>query len=133
MASALWLIVAMGSLSALFVILQAHFIAALQVLAVLVRKGGKASRVTRVFEPLPQVLRSVPVNNARADGGAALEDERVRRAVTEGERRLGRGGRLLVRKSGTEPVVRVMAEGEDEKAVGEVVEAIARTIAEAAR
>ena len=59
--------------------------------------------------------------------------ERVRRAVTEGERRLGRGGRLLIRKSGTEPVVRVMAEGEDEKAVGEVVEAIARTIAEAAR
>ena len=108
-------------------------IAALQVLAVLVRKGGKASRVTRVFEPLPQVLRNVPVNNARADAGAALEDERVRRAVTEGERRLGRRGRLLIRKSGTEPVVRVMAEGEDEKAVGEVVEAIARTIAEAAR
>ena len=108
-------------------------IAALQVLAVLVRKGGKASRVTRVFEPLPQVLRNVPVNNARADGGAALEDERVRQAVTEGERRLGRGGRLLIRKSGTEPVVRVMAEGEDEKAVGEVVEAIARTIAEATR
>jgi len=108
-------------------------IAALQVLAVLVRKGGKASRITRVFEPLPQVLRNVPVNNARAGGGAALEDERVRQAVTEGERRLGRGGRLLIRKSGTEPVVRVMAEGEDEKAVGEVVEAIARTIAEATR
>lgn len=108
-------------------------IAALQVLAVLVRKGGKASQVTRVFEPLPQVLRNVPVNNAQAGGGAALEDERVRRAVIEGERRLGRGGRLLIRKSGTEPVVRVMAEGEDEKAVGEVVEAIARTIAEAAR
>ena len=108
-------------------------IAALQVLAVLVRKGGKASRVTRVFEPLPQVLRNVPVNNARSDAGTALEDERVRRAVTEGERRLGHRGRLLIRKSGTEPVVRVMAEGEDETAVGEVVEAIARTIAEAAR
>ncbi len=108
-------------------------IAALQVLAVLVRNGGKASRVTRVFEPLPQVLRNVPVDNARAAGGAALEDERVRRAVSEGERRLGRGGRLLIRESGTEPVVRVMAEGEDEKAVGEVVEAIARTIAEVAR
>ena len=108
-------------------------IAALQVLAVLVRKGGKASRVTRVFEPLPQVLRNVPVNDARAGGEATLEDERVRRAIAEGERRLGRGGRLLIRKSGTEPVVRVMAEGEDEKAVVEVVEAIARTIAEAAR
>jgi phosphoglucosamine mutase len=104
-------------------------IAALQVLAVLVRKGGKASRVTRVFEPLPQVLRNVPVDNT----GAALEDERVRRAVTEGERKLGRRGRLLIRKSGTEPLVRVMAEGDDGKAVGEVVETIARTIAEAAR
>ncbi len=104
-------------------------IAALQVLAVLVRNGGKASQVTRVFEPLPQVLKNVPVDDTRA----ALEDERVRRAVTEGERRLGRHGRLLIRKSGTEPLVRVMAEGDDGKAVGEVVETIARTIAEAAR
>jgi len=98
-------------------------IAALQVLAVLVQDGGKASQVTRVFEPLPQVLRNVVVT------GDALENAAVREAVAAGERALGEGGRLLIRKSGTEPVVRVMAEGEDEKTVGEVVDSIARSLA----
>jgi phosphoglucosamine mutase len=98
-------------------------IAALQVLAVLVQDSGKASEVTRVFEPLPQVLRNVVAT------GDALENAAVREAVAAGERALGEGGRLLIRKSGTEPVVRVMAEGEDEKTVGEVVESIARSIA----
>jgi phosphoglucosamine mutase len=98
-------------------------IAALQVLAVLVQDSGKASQVTRVFEPLPQVLRNVVVT------GDALENAAVREAVAAGERALGEGGRLLIRKSGTEPVVRVMAEGEDEKTVGEVVESIALSIA----
>jgi phosphoglucosamine mutase len=79
------------------------------------------------------VLRNVSVKNAQANGAASLDDERVRRAVAEGERTLGRGGRLLIRKSGTEPVIRVMGEGEDRTAVDEVVETIARTIAEAAR
>ena len=98
-------------------------IAALQVLAVLVQDGGKASQVTRVFEPLPQVLRNVAVT------GDALENAAVREAVAAGERALGQNGRLLIRKSGTEPVVRVMAEGEDEKTVGEVVDSIARSLA----
>jgi phosphoglucosamine mutase len=102
-------------------------IAALQVLAVLVQDGGQASQVVRVFEPLPQVLKNVPLGN-----GTALDDAAVREAVAAGERALGQGGRLLIRKSGTEPVVRVMGEGEDEKTVGEVVETIARSIAKAA-
>ena len=102
-------------------------IAALQVLAVLVQDGGKASQVTRVFEPLPQVLKNVPLG-----GGATLDDAAVREAVAAGERALGDSGRLLIRKSGTEPVVRVMGEGADAKAVGDVVETIARTIAKAA-
>jgi phosphoglucosamine mutase len=106
-------------------------IAALQVLAVLVQDGGKASQVTRVFEPLPQVLKNVPLGDAAALGDA-LGDAAVREAVAAGERALGSGGRLLIRKSGTEPVVRVMGEGEDEKTVGEVVETIARSIAKAA-
>ena len=102
-------------------------IAALQVLAVLVQQGGKASRIARVFEPLPQVLKNVAI-----DGSAPLETAEVRRAIEAAERRLGARGRVLVRESGTEPVIRVMGEGEDAKAVGEAVESIARTIAEAA-
>ncbi len=102
-------------------------IAALQVLAVLVRNGARASEITRVFDPLPQVLKNVPVN-----GAAPLDHERVRRAIADGERALGAQGRLLVRASGTEPLVRVMGEGEDEKMVGEVVDGIARTIADVA-
>ncbi len=102
-------------------------IAALQVLAVLVRNGARASEITRVFDPLPQVLK-----NVRLKGAAPLDNERVRRAIEDGERALGAQGRLLVRKSGTEPLVRVMGEGEDEKVVGEVVDSIARTIADVA-
>ncbi len=102
-------------------------VAALQVLAVLVQNGARASEITRVFDPLPQVLK-----NVRLKGAAPLDNERVRRAIEDGERALGAQGRLLVRKSGTEPLVRVMGEGEDEKAVGEVVDSIARTIADVA-
>ncbi|MEE9210193.1 MAG: phosphoglucosamine mutase, partial [Kiloniellales bacterium] len=102
-------------------------IAALQVLAVLVQQGDKASRIARVFEPLPQVLKNVAI-----DGSVPLETAEVRRAIEAAERRLGARGRVLVRESGTEPVIRVMGEGEDATAVGEAVESIARTIAEAA-
>lgn len=102
-------------------------IAALQVLAVLVQNGGHASEITRVFDPLPQVLK-----NVRVMSGAALESQQVKQVIEEGERTLGAGGRLLIRKSGTEPLIRVMGEGEDEKTVGEVVASIAETIAKAA-
>lgn len=99
-------------------------IAALQVLAVLVPSRRPASQVLKVFQPLPQVLRNVRVN-----GGAPLEDARVRRAVSQAERRLGANGRLLIRKSGTEPVIRVMGEGDDARLVGEVVDGLIETIA----
>ncbi len=102
-------------------------IAALQVLAVLMRSDGRASEVTRVFEPLPQILK-----NVRLNGAAPLERAEVRKAIEEAERALGSRGRVLVRESGTEPLVRVMGEGEDEKAVGEAVEAIARAVADVA-
>jgi phosphoglucosamine mutase len=102
-------------------------IAALQVLAVLVESGGQASDVCRVFEPLPQILK-----NVRVDGGAPLEDSQVRRAIERAERSLGETGRLLIRKSGTEPLIRVMAEGEDKAKVGAVVDEIVETIARAA-
>ena len=101
-------------------------VAALQILAVLVESGRRASEVAGVFDPLPQVLK-----NVRFAGGAPLENDRVRAAIETGEQTLGDGGRLLVRKSGTEPVVRVMAEGEDAALVGQVVDRIADTIARA--
>ena len=98
-------------------------VAALQVLAGLVADGGRASDVCRRFDPYPQQLTSVPVSNGRP-----LEDPRVKRAIQDGEARLADAGRLLIRPSGTEPVVRIMAEGEDESliasVVGNVVEAI---------
>jgi len=102
-------------------------LAALQVLAVIVRGQGLASAETRVFEPLPQVLKNVPIN-----GGKPLEDARVLETIGAGERALGMAGRILVRPSGTEPVVRVMAEGEDPSLVVKVVNDIAATIARVA-
>lgn len=98
-------------------------IAALQVLAVIVGKRRKASEVCRVFEPLPQRLRSVHFN-----GGQPLDRQPVKKVISESEKRLGDAGRLLIRKSGTEPVIRVMAEGEDEALVGAVVDQICSVI-----
>ena len=91
--------------------------------AVLVEARRPASKVLQVFQPLPQLLRNVRIGNT-----APLEDSRVRSAIDAGEAALGGQGRLLIRKSGTEPVIRVMAEGEDEQLVGRVVEGIVDTI-----
>jgi phosphoglucosamine mutase len=102
-------------------------IAALQVLAVVVQAGRPASEVTRLFDPLPQLLR-----NVRFNGGQPLEDDQVQKAIRDGESRLGSAGRLVIRKSGTEPLIRVMAEGEDEALVDQVVGAICHTIEERA-
>jgi phosphoglucosamine mutase len=103
-------------------------IAALQVLAVLVQSGRRASEAGRLFQPFPQRLVSV-----RFGGGQPLEDGKVKSAIRDGETALGQAGRILVRKSGTEPVIRVMAEGEDETLVGRVVDDIAAAIRAAAR
>jgi len=103
-------------------------IAALQVLAVIVASGKAASQVCRVFDPLPQVLKNVQFN-----GGKPLQDKAVKKAITDGEERLGSGGRLLIRPSGTEPVVRVMAEGEDGALVASVVDDIVAVIEQAAK
>ncbi len=103
-------------------------IAALQVLAVLVQSGRPASEAGRLFTPLPQRLR-----NLRVNGGLVLDDARVQDAIRAGETALGASGRLLVRKSGTEPVIRIMAEGEDDSLVGRVIDDVAAAIAAAAR
>ena len=94
-------------------------IAALQALAVFVETGKPVSEAGRLFVPFPQVLRNVSVN-----GDRPMEDEKVRQAVDDGRARLGSSGRIVVRKSGTEPVLRVMAEGEDGRLVDEIVEDI---------
>ncbi|HMD63794.1 MAG TPA: phosphoglucosamine mutase [Stellaceae bacterium] len=91
-------------------------IAALQVLASIVETGRRASEICRLFTPVPQLLRSV-----RFGDGQPLESPSVKRAIAAGESRLGTVGRLVIRESGTEPVIRVMAEGEDEDVVAAVV------------
>jgi phosphoglucosamine mutase len=102
-------------------------IAALEVLAVIIQSGRPASEVVRVFTPLPQLLR-----NVRYNGTPPLEQDTVKQAVAAGELRLGASGRLLIRKSGTEPVVRVMAEGEDEGLITSVVDDIVAAVERAA-
>ena len=91
-------------------------VAALQVLAVLVEGKASASEITRVFEPCPQILE-----NVRFDGMDALESVAVKKAIAAGEERFGESGRLVIRKSGTEPLIRVMGECRDEKLLREVV------------
>jgi phosphoglucosamine mutase len=102
-------------------------IAALQVLASIVETGRRASEVCRLFTPVPQRLRSV-----RFAEGDPLASIPVKRAIDDGKDRLGVTGRLVIRKSGTEPVIRVMAEGEDEELVAAVVDEICEAILRAA-
>jgi phosphoglucosamine mutase len=102
-------------------------IAALQVLAELVRSGKPMSALARQFEPVPQKLE-----NVRFAGGKPLENAQVKSAIAEAELRLNGSGRVLVRASGTEPLIRIMAEGDDEKLVGQLVREIAGAVREAA-
>jgi phosphoglucosamine mutase len=99
------------------------FVAALQLLAVVKRSNKPVSELCHRFEPLPQVLK-----NVRYQKGKPLENAGVRSAIASAEKKLGRGGRLIVRPSGTEPVIRVMGEGDDkilvEAVVDDVVEAL---------
>lgn len=99
-------------------------VAALQVLATIVGEARSASAVCRRFEPLPQKLR-----NVRYTGRSPLESDRVRAAIAEEEARLGTAGRLLLRPSGTEPVIRVMAEAESATMVSAVVDRLCAVIA----
>jgi phosphoglucosamine mutase len=99
-------------------------LAALQVLAVLVEDGRPASDVCRVFTPLPQLLK-----NVRFSGDSPLDKPSVQSAIAEAEALLEKTGRLLIRKSGTEPLIRVMAEGESEAQVLAIVDALVAEIA----
>ncbi|MEI7806805.1 MAG: phosphoglucosamine mutase, partial [Hyphomicrobiales bacterium] len=103
------------------------FIAALQVLSVIKRKGKLVSQICHRFEPLPQVLKNVQYKK-----GKPLENARVRSAIADAELRLGRTGRLIVRPSGTETVIRVMAEGDDKSLVEAVVDDVCEAVSQAA-
>jgi len=102
-------------------------IAGLQFLSAMAESGKPASALAQVFEPVPQLLENVRY----APGATPLEAEAVKRAIAEAEARLRGTGRLLIRKSGTEPLVRVMGEAEDQVLLTEVVQGVAAEIARA--
>ncbi len=102
-------------------------VAALQVLAALVRSGKPASELLHLFDPVPQLLK-----NVRFAGGKPLDDARVQAVIAAAEAQLAGKGRLVIRPSGTEPVIRVMAEGDDAAEVEQVVDAICDAVREAA-
>lgn len=102
-------------------------VAALQVLAELVRQGRPASDVLHLFEPVPQLLK-----NVRFAGGKPLENEAVKAVIATAEAELNGKGRLVIRPSGTEPVIRVMAEGDDAAQVEHLVDMICDAVKKAA-
>jgi phosphoglucosamine mutase len=102
-------------------------VAALQILAELVETGLPASELLHRFEPLPQLLK-----NVRFKGGKPLEADAVKAVIAEAEAELEGRGRLVIRPSGTEPVIRVMAEGDDPDQVERVVDRICDAVRVAA-
>jgi phosphoglucosamine mutase len=102
-------------------------LAALQVLSEVVRQGKPVSEVCNLFVPLPQLLK-----NVRFAGGKPLEDVKVKDAIASAEKRLGNQGRLVIRPSGTEPLIRVMAEGDDAALVTDIVDGLCTVIAKTA-
>ncbi|MGE5501498.1 MAG: phosphoglucosamine mutase [Ignavibacteriales bacterium] len=103
-------------------------IAALQVLAVMRRTGKPMSALARQFEPVPQRLENVKF----AKGAAPLKSEKVQSVIAAAEAKLNGSGRILVRPSGTEPLIRIMAEGDDEALVNQLVSEIAGAVKQAA-
>lgn len=102
-------------------------VAALQVLSVVVNENKPVSEVCHRFEPVPQILK-----NARYVGGEPLEDDKVKQAIDDGRSKLGNAGRVVIRKSGTEPLIRVMAEGDDNTTVESVVDDIIDAVVKSA-
>jgi phosphoglucosamine mutase len=102
-------------------------LAALQVMSEVVGRGKPVSEVCKLFDPLPQILK-----NVKFKSGKPLENAQVLTAIASAEKRLGNQGRLVIRPSGTEPLIRVMAEGEDPQMVSEVVDELCGVIGKVA-
>lgn len=102
-------------------------VAALQIFAVVRASGKPVSEVCRRFEPVPQILR-----NVRYSEGKPLDDAKVKQAIADATTMLGNSGRLVIRPSGTEPLIRIMAEGDDEPLIERIVSDIAGAVARAA-
>ena len=103
-------------------------VTALQVLSVLASGGRKVSDVCHNFDPYPQILK-----NVRFNGGDPLQQAGVKAAIKAGEEKLGKTGRLVIRKSGTEPLIRVMSEGEDARLVTATVDDICAAVEKASK
>ncbi len=99
-------------------------VAALQILAAVKRTGKTVSEICHRFDPVPQLLR-----NVRFSGGKPLEDATVKQAIADAEAELAKSGRLVIRPSGTEPLIRVMAEGDDKEQVERIVNGLVDVIA----
>jgi phosphoglucosamine mutase len=108
-------------------------LAALQILANLKASGLKASEALKLFEPMPQILQNVVFDKGRGNAAAVLDVAAVQDAIAEAEGRLGGTGRILVRPSGTEPVIRVMAEGDNPSQVEKIVNDVCSVIDRAAQ
>ena len=102
-------------------------VSALQLLAVLKRSGKPVSELCHCFEPVPQLLK-----NVRFKSGRPLETEPVKKAIELSREKLGKAGRLVIRPSGTEPVIRVMAEADDAALVATIVDEVCAAVAKAA-
>jgi phosphoglucosamine mutase len=108
-------------------------LAALQILAVLKTGGKAASNVLHCFEAVPQILKNVRFESGRKTSASVMDDSAVRLALKQAEETLANDGRLLVRASGTEPVIRVMAEGDDRARIEAVVGKLCDVIEKAAQ
>jgi len=98
-------------------------VAALQVLSVVQAEDKPVSEICKKFDPVPQILKNVRYSN-----GQPLEDDKVKKAVSAAESRLGNTGRIVIRASGTEPLIRIMAEGDNEDVVNTVVDDIVEVV-----
>ncbi len=100
----------------------------MQLLAIVKREDKPVSQLCRRFEPVPQILK-----NVRLKAGRSLADTSVAAAIEDGREKLGKNGRLVVRASGTEPVIRVMGEGDDRDLLERIVDDICAALSASAQ